>query len=120
MEEKEDKELEFLYELKDSMDRRIKTLTGKDVKEIEDSKTKVLLEIYKLGGTVNREQYHKIGKKSGYSNAKALGGLHAWRGKGATVEKIEKLVNGEYVEEYILTKAGLKHLKEGGFIKKKK
>jgi hypothetical protein len=104
-----------LTELKEEMnelfDEKIQELTGESAKDRQSKKVRVMKKIYDEGGTVTQEQFHEIGEEVGYDK-RGLGGLFAWKGKGARLQKVEKMDSTEIV----LTKKGINYLKKKGAI----
>ncbi|KXB04739.1 hypothetical protein AKJ48_01610 [candidate division MSBL1 archaeon SCGC-AAA261O19] len=94
-------------ELNSAIDECIEELTGETAEEREGRKIKILKAIYDAGGTVGLEKFHELGEEVGY-DPRGLGGLFAWQGRGATLQKVEKLDKTEIV----LTPKGREFLEE--------
>jgi hypothetical protein len=102
---------EVKEEMNELLDEKIEELTGENAQDRQSKKVRVMKKIYDEGGTVSKEKFHEIGEEVGYDK-RGLGGLFAWKGKGARLQKVEKLNETEIV----LTQKGVSYLKRKGVI----
>ncbi|MFX1566692.1 MAG: hypothetical protein ACFFCH_11950, partial [Promethearchaeota archaeon] len=58
------------------MEAELEEMKAKLDSEPEDRYWKLLLDLWKRGGIVSKEEFHEIAKDAGYNDLRALGGFH--------------------------------------------